>query len=617
MEELMLATDLLGPSTEEGADELHQDSQLHSKQGISGFSDIQLAMEGEELHPGENQPETMDVDPSTEETNPQVSEGTHGVDVSKPEEVLPDPNPTDDDSQDPAPLEPSEESENIGVGEMDHEEAEQDNIPEEDPEDAGMTDSVHQPDDLHNPITERQMAQDPPPTEEEPPLEETAAEEPEPEDLPEEEMPVTEPEEDTLMADPEETSMAEPEEETPMAEAKQETPIAEPKKETPVESQEGKHVIEPQEPTAIPEPMSAPGPTDTTKPKLTMMRTPSLIDDYVSEFDSSLPVKQVASPPVPTPVLSASVPTILNPIPVTAVPIPVVSVAPLLSVPIQTPIPVSSILEQDKKSTEELKNLKNEVGEADALATLASAALSCDQASTNGVKLEKREPVWCDVGIIKGTSHVVKNFYDPSTFEDPDHPDITVDNLPDYSGAIKLDLEPGTAYKFRVAAINTCGRGPWSEVSAFKTCLPGFPGAPSAIKISKSADGAHLSWEPPSSSSGKIIEYSVCLAVRNATTNQQGDTKTVSSTPTQLAFVRVYCGPQNQAVVQNTSLAAAHIDMSTKPAIIFRIAAKNEKGYGPATQVRWLQDVAPAGGPTKPGPKREANSANSPLKRCP
>lgn len=59
------------------------------------------------------------------------------------------------------------------------------------------------------------------------------------------------------------------------------------------------------------------------------------------------------------------------------------------------------------------------------------------------------------------------------------------------------------------------------QVSAFKTCLPGFPGAPSAIKISKSVDGAHLSWEPPSSSSGKILEYSVCLAVRQATTNQQ------------------------------------------------------------------------------------------------
>ena len=69
-------------------------------------------------------------------------------------------------------------------------------------------------------------------------------------------------------------------------------------------------------------------------------------------------------------------------------------------------------------------------------------------------------------------------------------------------GLRKVDLAPGTAYKFRVAGINACGRGAWSEVSAFKTCLPGFPGAPSAIKISKSPDGAHLSWEPPSTSTG-------------------------------------------------------------------------------------------------------------------
>lgn len=59
--------------------------------------------------------------------------------------------------------------------------------------------------------------------------------------------------------------------------------------------------------------------------------------------------------------------------------------------------------------------------------------------------------------------------------------------------------------------------------------------------------------------------------------------------PGQLAFVRVYCGPSNQCVVTNTSLSAAHLDTTTKAAIIFRIAAKNDKGYGPATQVRWLQ----------------------------
>ena len=49
----------------------------------------------------------------------------------------------------------------------------------------------------------------------------------------------------------------------------------------------------------------------------------------------------------------------------------------------------------------------------------------------------------------------------------------------------KQELLPGTAYKFRVAGINACGRGTYSEISAFKTCLPGYPGAPSAIKISK------------------------------------------------------------------------------------------------------------------------------------
>lgn len=57
--------------------------------------------------------------------------------------------------------------------------------------------------------------------------------------------------------------------------------------------------------------------------------------------------------------------------------------------------------------------------------------------------------------------------------------------MPDYSQMKKVELQPGTAYKFRVAGINICGRGAFSEVSAFKTCLPGFPGAPCAIKISK------------------------------------------------------------------------------------------------------------------------------------
>lgn len=117
------------------------------------------------------------------------------------------------------------------------------------------------------------------------------------------------------------------------------------------------------------------------------------------------------------------------------------------------------------------------------------------------------------------------------------------------------------------------------QVTTFKTCLPGFPGAPSGIKITKSQDGAHLSWEPPSQSQGEITEYSVYLAVKDPN----------PSKATQLAFTRVYVGKENQCDVGNEMIKTAHLDTTSKPAIIFRIACRNEKGYGPATQVKWLQ----------------------------
>ncbi|XP_068172002.1 host cell factor 1a [Antennarius striatus] len=212
----------------------------------------------------------------------------------------------------------------------------------------------------------------------------------------------------------------------------------------------------------------------------------------------------------------------------------------------------------------------------------------------------KKENQWFDVGIVKVTNMVVTHFYMPG---DDSHGDDDSGVMPDYSQMKKMELQPGTAYKFRVAGINACGRGAFSEISAFKTCLPGFPGAPCAIKISKSSDGAHLTWEPPSVTSGKIIEYSVYLAIQS---NQTAEAK--ASTPAQLAFMRVYCGPNPSCLVQSSSLSNAHIDYTTKPAIIFRIAARNEKGYGPATQVRWLQESGKDAASAKPAPKRPGTS---------
>uniref|UniRef100_A0A9J7Y492 Host cell factor 1 n=1 Tax=Cyprinus carpio carpio TaxID=630221 RepID=A0A9J7Y492_CYPCA len=213
----------------------------------------------------------------------------------------------------------------------------------------------------------------------------------------------------------------------------------------------------------------------------------------------------------------------------------------------------------------------------------------------------KKENQWFDVGIVKVTNMVVTHYYVPA-----DDSAVTDDDsgaIPDYSRMKKIALSPGTAYKFRVAGINACGRGTFSEVSAFKTCLPGFPGAPCAIKISKSPDGAHLTWEPPSVTSGKIIEYSVYLAIQSSQT-----VEAKASAPAQLAFMRVYCGPNPSCLVQSSSLSNAHIDYTTKPAIIFRIAARNEKGYGPATQVRWLQETSKDGSAAKPAAKRPVSS---------
>ncbi|XP_051528090.1 host cell factor 1-like [Myxocyprinus asiaticus] len=213
----------------------------------------------------------------------------------------------------------------------------------------------------------------------------------------------------------------------------------------------------------------------------------------------------------------------------------------------------------------------------------------------------KKENQWFDVGIVKVTNMVATHFYMPA--DNSAYIDDDSGTIPDYSQMKKVELQPGTAYKFRVAGINTCGRGAFSEISAFKTCLPGFPGAPCAIKISKSPDGAHLTWEPPSVTSGKITEYSVYLAIQSSQT-----TEAKTSAPAQLAFMRVYCGPKPSCLVQSSSLSSAHIDYTTKPAIIFRIAARNEKGYGPATQVRWLQESSKEGISAKPAPKRAVSS---------
>lgn len=242
--------------------------------------------------------------------------------------------------------------------------------------------------------------------------------------------------------------------------------------------------------------------------------------------------------------------------------------------------------------------------------------------SFGGPTVHRSDSSWHDVAVVKSTSYTV-TMYSAYT-NDIGINREAIDAIQNHGGigpnglttqGPKIQLAPGTAYKFRVAGINACGRGPWSEISAFKTCLPGYPGAPSAIKITKSESGAHLTWEPPQNTAGKITEYSVYLAVKSQAASQDASETKVTSTPAGMAFVRVYCGQAPAATVTSSTLANAHLDLSSKPAVIFRIAARNEKGYGPATQVRWLQDVNTV--PALSGSQMTTGASSQLMKRAP
>ena len=103
------------------------------------------------------------------------------------------------------------------------------------------------------------------------------------------------------------------------------------------------------------------------------------------------------------------------------------------------------------------------------------------------------------------------------------------------------------------------------------------------------------------------------LAVKNSTADPGQARQQVS----QMAFVRVYGGVLAECSVNGPQLQQAHLDTSTssKPAIIFRIAARNERGYGPATQVRWLQDQQQTAAGQTTLKRTNSNNSSQPKKQ--
>jgi host cell factor len=78
---------------------------------------------------------------------------------------------------------------------------------------------------------------------------------------------------------------------------------------------------------------------------------------------------------------------------------------------------------------------------------------------------------WFTVGIFKGLTHTVSKFIDFDEWNTLDASIFNSDNLPELETLKQVNLEPGRAYRFRIAGINACGRGEWSEVGANKLSL--------------------------------------------------------------------------------------------------------------------------------------------------
>jgi hypothetical protein len=240
---------------------------------------------------------------------------------------------------------------------------------------------------------------------------------------------------------------------------------------------------------------------------------------------------------------------------------------------------------------------------------VAASNTSGDEASQQAEKKPKLESrpekdVWYYAGIFTNNHGIVSTLWVPkSEAKLIDEKMIDTKNPPKFQECNyeKTELEPGTVYKLRICGVNACGLGPWSEVAHFKTCVPGFPGAPSAIKITKNPEGGiSLSWQEPPDA--EILDYSVYLAVKRPT-----------STNNAIGFVKCYTGRQNACNIPESQLSQAHTQVDSvnqKPSILFRLAARNSLGIGPSTQIKWLQSQTPTS--TKSTPITSPDNTKTP-----
>lgn len=79
---------------------------------------------------------------------------------------------------------------------------------------------------------------------------------------------------------------------------------------------------------------------------------------------------------------------------------------------------------------------------------------------------------WHTVGIFKDLTQIITGYIDHEEWNSSlFNGTITSENYPDLSNYKRTALDPGTPYRFRLAALNGCGRGEFGEVCQICTFI--------------------------------------------------------------------------------------------------------------------------------------------------
>lgn len=88
--------------------------------------------------------------------------------------------------------------------------------------------------------------------------------------------------------------------------------------------------------------------------------------------------------------------------------------------------------------------------------------INADSKIKDGSGCDSDGEKWMVVGIFKTLTHNVTNYVDYQWRNSTDQ--LTSENIPDLSLLEKIPVEQGRTYRFRIAGVNACGVGKFSEV---------------------------------------------------------------------------------------------------------------------------------------------------------